>query len=845
MKILIADDNPMNLKLLRITLQAEGHQVREAADGCEALALLGRETFDVVISDVLMPNLDGYRLCLKIRRDPKLAVLPLILYSSTFESPTDRELAFQCGANLFVGKPAPAAVLLHAIQAAVEAGARPAAPSAEVPEHELDAMKTYSERLVSVIEEKNLELTRRAQALAASEERFRELVAHLPQVLWMATADQRESLYVSPAYERIWGRSCASLAAAPQSWMDAIHPEDRARVAAEATPEKLARGGWWNEYRIVRPDGETRWISDRGFPIRRSDGVVYRVAGVATDITERVVAERRQAAQHAVTLALAESAGLEQAAPRVLQAICGGLGWAVGEIWVPDREARFLGLHTQWHAPAVRVEGFAEASRALTFAPGSGLPGRVWAERAPLWIADVACAADLPRAECAAAAGLHAAFGCPVLAGNQVVAVLTFFSPEIRTPDDDLLQMMGTLGSQLAQFIERRRVEQALLASEAQLRQAQKMESLGLLAGGVAHDFNNLLNAIIGFSDLLALKLRPEDPLRSYADEIQRAGESAAALTRQLLAVSRKQVLRPEVLDLGGLVEEMAKLLRRLIGEDIALETSRAGAAPVRVDRGQMEQVLLNLVVNARDAMPKGGRLTIETRDVLIEGEPARPRLGIVAGRYVVLAVTDTGAGMDAATQARIFEPFFTTKPESKGTGLGLAIVYGVVKQSGGDIWVYSEPGKGTTFKVYLPREAEPAGEKAGAPAGADLPGGAETILLVDDSVYPRSLARVVLRNAGYVVLEAETPEQALRIAAGHAGTIHLLLTDVIMPGMNGIQLAGLLTAERAGLRVLYTSGYTDETIGRQGGIAPEMDFLQKPFTPAPLLRRVRAVLDR
>ncbi|OGK76843.1 MAG: hypothetical protein A2X52_17170 [Candidatus Rokubacteria bacterium GWC2_70_16] len=378
---------------------------------------------------------------------------------------------------------------------------------------------------------------------------------------------------------------------------------------------------------------------------------------------------------------------------------------------------------------------------------------------------------------------------------------------------------------------------------EAQLRQSQKMEGIGRLAGGIAHDFNNLLTVISGRTDLLAEALGQQSPLRRHVDSIRNVAERATGLTRQLLAFSRRQALQPRVVDLNAATQGMHEVLGRLIGEDIDLVTVLGPAlGRVKVDPSQMEQVILNLVVNARQAMPEGGRLTIETGNVELGEEYARTHAEVEPGRYVMLAVTDTGHGMDAGTKARIFEPFFTTRGPGQGTGLGLATVYGIVKQHGGHIWVYSEPGRGTTFKIYLPRVEETAEEAAPAALEA-LPRGSETILLVEDEEEVRALARETLEAGGYRVLEAASPHEALRLAQEHDGPIHLIVSDVVMPEMSGRALVDRLAALRPDARVLYMSGYTENAIVHQGVLDPSIAFLQKPFTPGALARKVREVL--
>ena len=387
---------------------------------------------------------------------------------------------------------------------------------------------------------------------------------------------------------------------------------------------------------------------------------------------------------------------------------------------------------------------------------------------------------------------------------------------------------------------------------EEQFRQAQKMEAVGRLAGGIAHDFNNLLMVIQGYADLLAERLPAGESLRRNAEQIQAAAQRAAGLTQQLLAFSRKQMLAPKVLNVNSVVAEMEKMLRRVIGEDIELKTSStADLWLVKADRSQIEQVVMNLAVNARDAMPNGGRLTIETANVEFDSSSSKSSTAIATavapGKYVMLAVTDNGVGMDEKTQAHIFEPFFTTKEKGKGTGLGLATVYGVVKQSGGYVWVYSEPGHGTTFKIYLPQIAD---EVSKSPQdrvtnSKSLPKGSEVVLLVEDEAGVRELAREYLQMSNYTVLVAENGHTALELAAMHSGPIHLLMTDVVMPGIGGRELAERVSKLRPDIKVLYMSGYTEQAVNQQGILGNDAVLLQKPFTLATLASKLREILER
>ncbi|HVR00570.1 MAG TPA: ATP-binding protein [Polyangia bacterium] len=410
----------------------------------------------------------------------------------------------------------------------------------------------------------------------------------------------------------------------------------------------------------------------------------------------------------------------------------------------------------------------------------------------------------------------------------------------------ELTRLNADLREQIA---ERERAEEALRRSEEELRQSQKMEAIGRLAGGIAHDFNNLLSIILSYSAMMMDALSPDDPLRADAEQIAIAGQRARDLTRQLLAFSRRQMLRPEVLDIAEVVRGLEPMLRRVLGEDIELTISLAQPTPlVKADPGQLQQIIMNLVVNARDAMPGGGQLWIETSDVVLDEEHVRGSVGAGArpGPHVCLTVSDTGVGLDAETRARVFEPFFTTKPRGKGTGLGLSTVLGIVQQSGGHVTVESTPKEGASFRVYLPRTTEqrtpPVPVREPRPPIARR--GSETVLLVEDEGQLRVLARDILRSAGYQVLEAPNAAEAIKASQRHAGPIHLLVTDVVMPHIGGQELARRLGAERPRMRILYMSGYTDDGIVQDGTVDPNVAFLPKPITPDTLIGKVRETLD-
>jgi signal transduction histidine kinase/CheY-like chemotaxis protein len=456
--------------------------------------------------------------------------------------------------------------------------------------------------------------------------------------------------------------------------------------------------------------------------------------------------------------------------------------------------------------------------------------------------------------------GIHSLMLVPLRARGESLGLLSLirFAPgsvAFTEDDRDLAQALAdhaALGIANARLLratrealaERQNAETALRKTEEQLRHSQKMEAIGRLAGSVAHDFNNLLSVILGHASFMLDDLKHLDPLRDEAVAIMKAGERAADLTRQLLAFSRQQVLAPRVMDLNTLLKDSERMLRRLLGADIDLVVRYGrNLGKVRVDASQIDQVVMNLAVNARDAMPNGGKLTIETQDVTLDESYASEHFDVTTGPHVMLAVSDTGVGMDKETQGRIFEPFFTTKEKGKGTGLGLSTLFGIVKQSGGNIWVYSEPGKGSTFRIYFPKAADVEEQPPEVKALATLTG-SETILLAEDQDDVRRVASEILRRYGYHVLEARNAGEALLSCERHPLPIHLLITDIVMPQVNGRELALRLLTIRPQLKVLYMSGYTDNSIVHHGILDPGVAYVQKPLLPESFARRVREVLD-
>jgi len=614
----------------------------------------------------------------------------------------------------------------------------------------------------------------------------------------------------NPAAERLFGYTASEMVG--RSILDLV-PLDQ-RADALQVVERVRAGGQAVPYDTVRlrKDGQPVHVSIKPWPVRDASGTFVSLAAIYTDLTER----------NRTNAALQESRAQTGRALARLREVVSHMS---DGLVVADAAGNLL----EWNPAALRMLEYADAGQVCR--PLSEFPATMVLTTptgSPLTLHDWPMARVL-RGERLADYELHVR-----RLDTDLERVISFGGVPVYGPDSSV--ELGVLT--LHDVTERRRLED-------QLRQAAKMEAIGRLAGGIAHDFNNLLTVINGYGALVQDRLPVDDPSREMVGEIVAAGERAVALTQQLLAFSRKQVLAPEVLDLNTVVAQMERLLRRLIGADIDLAAClQPGLGHIRADPGQVEQVLMNLAVNARDAMPTGGKLTIETRDVTLDEGYARAHPEARSGRYIQLAVSDTGVGMTAEVKRRVFEPFFTTKEAGRGTGLGLATVFGIVKQSGGHIEVYSEVGIGTAFKVDLLQCAD-AALRGGSPSIVRvLATGTETILLVEDEEGVRNLAAFILRDAGYSVLEARDGSEGASMAAGYDGHIHLLVTDVIMPGVGGRELVARLAPARPGLKVLYLSGYTDDAVFRHGLLEEHVRFLRKPFTPATLARAVRDALD-
>ncbi len=633
--------------------------------------------------------------------------------------------------------------------------------------------------------------------LQESQERFRELTDHLLQVFWVIDAKESTILYVSKGYEQMWGRSCQSLIDDPRSYVESIHPLDREMMNRE-NAIMFKTGIIDVECRVLRPDESMRWVWIRGYPVMKQ-GQIVRLVGVIEDITEK----KRLAIERDALLSRMQLHIERMPLAYVLF----------------DNEMRII----DWNQAAERIFGYAKEEML-----GEGPPYEKF----------------VPRSFQAEAGEILTRIRSGDMKAQSINENLTKDGRTItcqwyNTPlRDDDGRFVGFLS--LAEDVTERK------SLEAQFQQAQKMETIGHLAGGVAHDFNNLLAVILGCCQFLENDATLNGDSRGLVEEIYKAGSRATALTKQLLAFSRQQILRPKVLNLNEVVTEAVTMLDRLIGEDIALKTNLCARLwPVKVDAGQMNQVIMNLAVNARDAMPEGGKLTIETANRELDEAYAQIHSDVKAGPYALLSISDTGCGMDEKTKAHMFEPFFTTKDIGKGTGLGLATVFGIVKQSGGHIAVYSELGKGTTFKVYLPTDEAATESVPNKKLPAVLPRGTESVMLVEDEEMLRSLTCSILECQGYTVLQAGNGDEALRTYERHQGSIHLLLSDVVMPKMGGRQLYDWLRVSQPDLKVLFMSGYTDDAVIRHGVLEAETNFIGKPFTYAALATKVRSVLDK
>ena len=962
MKILIVDDDPNGLYMLEVMLKGSGYEVAFAANGAEALEKLNAEDFDVIISDILMPVMDGFQLCRKVKGNKDLNHILFIFYTATYTEEKDEDLALKTGADKFIRKPVEPDEFIKIVQSAIldmERGKSKIKPWKADLEEEKEVFNLYSERLVKKLEKKMLDLEKEInqrklaeEALLESEARFRTIVEKIPAITYAAALDEYSSTqYISPQIESILGFTREEFKANNNIWDKQLHPDDRERVLKEIAASHQSDIPFVSEYRMLTKNGRIVWFRDEAVIVEDVARKPLFLQGIMCDITERRQAEEALLESEgkyrsltddvldssAVAIFILDSDFRVVWVNRALEDYFGLkrdeiigkdkrqlIRERIKDIFVdPDgfvnklfstyddntyieqfechviangeREERWLEHRSQPIQSGLYTGGRIEHYYDITErkqAEGALLNSEERLARAvegnsiPTFLIDTnhfithwnkSCE-NLTGISAAEIIGTQKAWSAfyakakPIMAdfivdeatekeiagyyeGKYSKSILTEgayeeenFFPDLGEKGKWLFLTAAPLRDQEEKVVGAIETFQDITerkSMEDQLRQAQNMEAIGTLAGGVAHDFNNILTIIIGNADLALKNVDKDDPSREDLGEIKIAAERAASLTRQLLAFSRKQIITPRVLDLNELLTDIEKMLSRLVGEDIELLTIPEPALwQVQVDPGQMEQVIMNLTVNARDAMPTGGKLTIETANIdLAENYFYNHGIKEQPGSYVMLAVIDTGSGMDEKIKEHIFDPFFTTKEQ--GTGLGLSTVYGIVKQNNGFVWVYSEPGHGTTFKVYLPMvkgEAE-LEEKQRTPI-VEL-GGSETLLIVEDDDSLRKLVRNALQQHGYRVLDAENGEDALRVSQEHEGPIDLMITDVLMPRMGGKEAADRLQHLYPQMKVIYMSGYTDNAIVQHGVLEPGLNFLEKPFSAEGLAHKVREVLDQ
>lgn len=580
-------------------------------------------------------------------------------------------------------------------------------------------------------------------------------------------------------------------------------------------------------------------------PLSDSEGSVAQAMLVFEDLTDRKRASRCLHLHCTIVDALAASTSLNDSLESLLATICGEFDWEYGEFWQWDTTDETFKRSVIWHSAAPNAAKFKVESQTRSPSSETAFLRHILQSGRPAHFAGCIRDRSIPRSDLAARCGLEDAIAFPVVAGQNATGVLLFFAHTIEQPDEQFLTLMTGISDQVGQFLNRFRMEESLHEAEQNLQQAKKMDAIGRLVGGVVHDFNNVLTVILGCGEIVLQEGGANAASRDLLGEVINAGKRAAGLTRQLLAFCRKEAAQPVILDLNATVGEMEKMLRRLIGEHIELETVLApDLRRISADQGHIEQVLMNLVVNARDAMPEGGRVIITTQSAELDGVLRKTFPAAKPGQYALLSVSDTGCGMDEATKTRIFEPFFTTKPAGVGTGMGLATVCEIVRESGAQIAVESQLGKGTTFRLLFPAVAQGLTSWQVDAAPAAIPRGTETVLVVEDDANVRRLIARILRTQGYTVLEAAGSRDAIELCQAISRRPDLLISDIVMPRMNGHELAAHMKKQFRGLKVLFVSGYGEGEHRRTVPFDPEIPFLQKPFTTYDLSCKVRELCD-
>jgi PAS domain S-box-containing protein len=772
LQVLIVDGSEEDARLLLGELCKNGYEPYHVrVDTAEAMKIAVEEhEWDIVLSECVMPEFSGIA-ALEILKEKGIDV-PFILVSRKIDEETAVQLMREGAHDYF------------------EKGS-------------LKRLVPAIERELQKAEERH-QRKKAEKLLRKSEERFRLITETIDEVFWIVDSEIERMLYISPGYERVWGYPRENLYANPLSFIDAVHLDDRHQMFSTLKLQKIGQP-YDHEYRIIRPDGEVRWVWDHGYPVHNGNGLLTCYVGVAQDITERKLAEKALKESEEKMRSLTE-----MAADAIMMIDADG----VIEYWNPAAE-RIFGY------PAEEVIGksldflFVPESIHYTFLMGFARYGAT------------GCGTELAKTLEMEAVQKD---------GSEIPVEVSFSVMFLK-------EKRHAIGI-IRDISERKQAEEERKKLEQQLRQAQKMEAIGQLTGGIAHDFNNILTAIVGFGNLLKMKLQDDDPLHFNIDHILAASERAANLTKSLLAFSRKQIMTPKVMDMNDVIRNVERFLRRVISEHVELQIKIAKESLIiSADSMQIEQVMMNLATNAQDAMPQGGTMAIETSSAEIDDHFIN-RYGYgKTGTYAMISFSDTGIGMDRSTTMRIFEPFFTTKEVGKGTGLGLSVVYGIVKQHNGFVICDSKPGSGTKFRIYLPIIGE-AAEKDNSTSDMPLPRGTETILLVEDDEQSRIPSKLFLENFGYTVIEASNGEEAISLFTAHKDKISLLLTDVVMPRMNGFEAYKQIQQIKPGVNVIFISGYTSDNLQQEEIAEKGIKIFTKPALNKELLVNIRNLLD-
>ncbi|MDD2899163.1 MAG: response regulator [Desulfuromonadaceae bacterium] len=874
-EILIVDDTPANLQLLATILTDHGYRVRPASDGLLALQSAAAKAPDLILLDVRMPQVDGYEVCRRLKADAQTRTIPVLFISALADS-SEKVKGFEAGGLDYITKPFAAAEVLARVGLHIRLS--------EMTEHLEEMVRERTANLENEIEDRRLaqeqlqeqtaqleeEISERqiaqeslqelTEELMATDEMLREQIAEYElsqEKRKKAEEELKESIQLLNDAQRLarigsWSLDVASNEMSWSNQMYEIFGYDSQLAPPEFSEHKLFfTNESWDllnqamenikssgipyelDLDVVRPDGQKRQVSVKGSPVRNESGQIVRLYGTKQDVTERKQIER-------VQLFLAEA--------------CSGA--AEGEHFF-TMLARYLGQSLDMDYVCIdRLEGDNLTARNLAiWCDGNFKENRTYT------LKDTPYGDVVDKQTCC-----YPSEVCRLFPTDQTLQNLeaeSFLGVTLWGRTNKPIGLIAVIGRKplhdrsltesvlnlvtlrAANELERLDAEEEQVRTEAQLQQAQKMEAVGRLAGGVAHDFNNMLSVILGHAELALLGTDPSVPLYEHLTLIQNAANRSTALTRQLLAFARKQTIVPKVLDLNDAVSGMLKMLQRLIGEDIRL-TWQPGTElwQVKVDPSQIDQILANLSVNARDAIADVGMITIETGNCTFDENNHADHPEILAGDYVWISVNDNGCGIDNETQAHIFEPFFTTKAPGEGTGLGLATVFGIVKQNKGFINVYSEPGMGAAFKIYIPRYLGRDEHTTSESVEIQIPRGNETILVVEDEPAILNMTKRILEKQGYTVATANTPGEAVRLAKEYSGGFQLLVTDVIMPEMNGRDLAKTLLLQHPNIRCLFMSGYTADVIAHHGVLDEGVHFIQKPFSLSGLAVKVREILD-